>query len=57
MNKKIFGIRVGTLIQLLLCLFLAMAIWLSVQYASIESNESNNNSKDATETCSLQDAS
>ena len=57
MNKKIFGIRVGTLIQLLLCLFLAMAIWLSVQYASIESNESNNNSEDATETCSLQDAS
>ena len=57
MNKKIFGIRVGTLIQFLLCLFLAMAIWLSVQYASVESNESNNNSQDASDTCTSQDAS
>ncbi|MBO5945178.1 MAG: hypothetical protein J6Q69_01090 [Clostridia bacterium] len=44
MNKKIFGIRVGTLIQFLLCLFLAIAIWLSVQYASVESDNTNNNS-------------
>ena len=57
MNKKIFGIRVGTLIQFVLCLFLAMAIWLSVQYASVESNESNNNSQDASDTCTSQDAS
>ena len=53
MNKKIFGIRVGTLIQFLLCLFLAIAIWLSVQYASVASDNTNNNSAVDAGTCAV----
>lgn len=51
MNKKIFGMRLGTLIQFLLCLFLAIAIWLSVQYASIATDKSDNNSEDGADSC------
>ena len=32
MKKKIFGIKIGTIIQFAFCLVLAFAIWLFVQY-------------------------
>ncbi len=34
MNKKIFGIKIGTILQFLLCLILAAIIWFVVQYAN-----------------------
>jgi hypothetical protein len=32
MNKKIFGIRIGTIISLLVCVLVAFAIWLYANY-------------------------
>ena len=36
MNKKIFGIRVGTYLTVLLCLACVMVVWL---FAKISANE------------------
>ena len=32
MDKKIFGIRVGTIITMLVCVVLALSIWMLVKY-------------------------
>ena len=32
MNKKIFGIRLGTIITLIVCIAVALAIWMIVNY-------------------------
>ncbi len=36
MNKKIFGIRIGTLISLLVCVVVAFCIWLYANYIDLE---------------------
>lgn len=33
MNKKIFGIRIGTYLTVLLCFFIAVVVWLFVNMA------------------------
>ena len=38
MNKKIFGIKIGTILQLVLCLILAAIIWFVVQYANLRNS-------------------
>ncbi len=35
MNKKIFGIRLGTLISLIVCLVVAFLIWLYANYTAM----------------------
>ncbi|MBQ7333555.1 MAG: hypothetical protein IJW38_04315 [Clostridia bacterium] len=35
MNKKIFGIRLGTLISLVVCLVVAFLIWLYANYTAM----------------------
>ena len=35
MNKKIFGIRVGTIISFVMCLTIAFLIWLYANYAAM----------------------
>ena len=32
MNKKIFGIRLGTIITMITCIAVALAIWMIVNY-------------------------
>ena len=32
MNKKIFGIKLGTILSAVICLFLALVIWMLVKY-------------------------
>ena len=32
MNKKIFGIRLGTIITMIACIAVALAIWMIVNY-------------------------
>ncbi len=32
MNKKIFGIRLGTIITMLICALIALVIWMIVNY-------------------------
>lgn len=44
MKKTGFGIKIITVIQLVLCLIFAFAIWISVQYADKYSNNNNNQS-------------
>ena len=39
MNKKIFGIRVGTIISFLVCLTVAFLIWLYANYTVMTSEE------------------
>ncbi len=34
MNKKILGIRIGTILQFLVCVVLAFVIWFVVQYTN-----------------------
>ncbi len=34
MNKKILGIRIGTLLQFFVCIVLAFIIWFVVQYTN-----------------------
>lgn len=41
MKKKIFGIKIGTIIQFVLCLIFAFAIWLSVRYSALFSDDNN----------------
>lgn len=36
MNKKIFGIRLGTIISLFLCLAVAFLIWLYANYTMMD---------------------
>ncbi len=43
MDKKIFGIRIGTILQLVLCVALAFVIWFIVQYM----NTNDEGAKDA----------
>ena len=41
MNKKIFGIRIATILQFLLCLVFAAIIWFVVQYANMQDDSVN----------------
>ena len=36
MNKKIFGIKIGTILQALVCLVVAFAIWFIVKYMNLQ---------------------
>lgn len=46
MKKSFFGIKIGTVIQFILCLAFAFAIWISVKYTEMYSNENNESSPD-----------
>ncbi len=37
MDKKIFGIRIGTLISLVVCIVVAFCIWLYANYIDVAS--------------------
>lgn len=50
MKKKIFGVKLSTIIQFLLCLIFAFAIWLSVQYSALSEQTENNDSARSDET-------
>ena len=43
MNKKFFGIKIGTLLQFFLCLVLASIIWFVVQYANTPDEQTQDN--------------
>ena len=34
MNKKIFGIKIGTILTFIVCLVIAIALWAMVKYQS-----------------------
>ena len=52
MKKSGFGIKIITVIQLVLCLIFAFAIWISVQYADKYSNNNNQSAEENTSTVS-----
>ena len=39
MKKKIFGIKIGSIFSLLLCLIAAVVFWFFVEYFSLVSSE------------------
>jgi len=39
MKKKIFGIKISTILQTLLCIVLAFIVWFLVQYSNIVASE------------------
>ena len=39
MKKKIFGIKISTILQALLCIVLAFIVWFLVQYSNIVGSE------------------
>ena len=38
MNKTVLNVKIATIIQFILCLVFAFAIWISVKYADMYSN-------------------
>lgn len=46
MKKGFSGIKIGTVIQLVLCFIFAFAIWITVKYSDMYSNENNEPSPD-----------
>ncbi len=38
MNKKIFGIKISTYLQLLICFFVAFCVWFFANYVEITEN-------------------
>ena len=40
MKKKIFGIKVGAILQFVLCVACAFVIWLAVQYTNMQDGAS-----------------
>ena len=51
MKKRFSGIKIGTVIQLVLCFIFAFAIWISVKYADKYSNENNESTPAETTAC------
>ena len=51
MNKKIFGIKIKTYLQMFLCLLVAVAVWLFVQYTNMRNSAEN----EAFESCETVD--
>ena len=49
MNKTVLNVKIVTIIQFILCLIFAFAIWISVKYADMYSNPENSNSTEKTE--------
>ena len=41
MNKKFLGIKISTILQLLVCVILAFVIWFVVQYTNSQVDNSN----------------
>ena len=41
MNKKILGIKIGTMLQFLVCVVLAFIIWFVVQYTNSQIDADN----------------
>ena len=39
MKKKFFGIRIGTIFSILLCLIAAVLFWFFVEYSALEPSE------------------
>ena len=39
MNKRIFGIKISTILQALLCVLFAFVMWLAVKYNNTEEAE------------------
>ncbi len=39
MKKKIFGVKFGTILGVLLCAIVAVAFWFMVKYSQLESTE------------------
>ena len=51
MNKKIFGIRLGTILTVVICIIVAFTIWMTVKYkTSIAGNNSNDTAYVTSET-------
>lgn len=40
MNKKIFGIKLSTVLTAFVCLVVAILVWLTVEYVNIDNAES-----------------
>ena len=38
MKKKIFGIKIGTILSVILCFFLAVLFWLFVKYSEYDAS-------------------
>ena len=50
MNKKIFGIKIKTYLQMFLCLLVAVAVWLFVQYTNMRNSTAENEAFESCET-------
>ena len=51
MNKTVLNVKIATIIQFILCLIFAFAIWISVKYSDMYSEPENaNQTEESTET-------
>ena len=51
MNKTVLNVKIATIIQFILCLIFAFAIWISVKYSDMYSKPENaNQTEEITET-------
>ena len=50
MNKTIFNVKIATIVQFILCLIFAFAIWISVKYSDMYSEDDTPVDDETTET-------
>ena len=50
MNKTIFNVKIATIVQFILCLIFAFAIWISVKYSDMYSEDDTHIDDETTET-------